>query len=204
MDGDLADWHLETLTPVPFEREFTSYGKPRTGPADASGVFYTRWDDTYLYFAAVIKDDVGVAAANDVGIWQGDSFMLGLYPWGYKKGGVLHPGSYREHLGPCKDGVARVFRLGAVSGGLMETKDAKIAVKRTADGWICEWAYPKALVSPLDLCPGGRFRLSLFFFDRDDAKLSASQNGSGGLIFGGFNSNVKVDTIKWPEFVLVE
>ena len=121
-----------------------------------------------------------------------------------EQGEALHPGSYREHLGPCKDGTARVFRLGAVSGGLMETKDAKIATKRTPDGWICEWAYPKALVSPLDLRPGGRFRLSLFFFDNDDSKVPFTRGGSGGLIFGGFNSNVKVDTLKWPEFVLVE
>ena len=204
VDGDLADWHLEALTPVPFERELVTYGKKRNGDADASGVFYTRWDENNLYFAAVLKDDKEVVLANDVGIWEGDSFMFGLYPWGVKQGEALHAGSYREHLGPCKDGIARIFRLGAVSGGLTDMKDAKIAVKRTKDGWIFEWAYPKSLVAPLDLRPGGRFRLSLVFFDKDDPALGCHQGGSGGLIFGGFNSNVRVDILKWPEFVLVK
>jgi hypothetical protein len=199
VDGDLADWQLDKRMPIPFEREFTNWGKPISGPADLSGTLYTLWDDAMLYFAAVVKDDSAVARANDVGIWEDDNIMFGLHPWGWRMGESLHSGYYREHLGLCLDGVARIFRVGNVAGGPTTAEGAKIAVRRTADGYIYEWAYPRACVFPLDFRPGSRFRMSALLFDRDwnGDKLSAL----GGMSIGGFNSNVDARPVKWREFV---
>jgi len=205
VDGDLSDWDLKSQVAIPFAREFTGWGKPVEGPDDLSGVFYTLWDDEYLYFAADIRDSSPVTRANDINIWMDDNIMLGLYPWGWKRGEKLNAGYYREHLGLCKDGTARIFRVGNVAVGPTTAAGAKIAVQRTPKGYLYEWAYPKACIAPMKLEPGARFRLSLFPWDTDttgDEKRPYS--GLGGIQFGGFNANVDARPVKWREFALTK
>ncbi|MCJ8330577.1 MAG: hypothetical protein MJH11_11400 [Lentisphaeria bacterium] len=206
IDGDLSEWNLEKLTPVPFGRGFTLYpgGVKHKGPEDTNARLYTLWDNENIYLALVVSDDVSVVRANTASIWVDDNIMLGLYPWGWKKGGMFNQGFYRSHLGPCKDGTARIFRLGAASGGSMDVKDASIAVKRTKTGYVYEWSYPKKLVSPLDLRPGSRYRLSLTLFDRDDPNPKGTRLLTHGVMLGGFNVNTNSDIGQWPEFVLTK
>lgn len=200
IDGDLSDWNLNELTPIPFEREFTSWGKKIKDRNDLSGKLYTLWDKNYLYFGVIVKDNSHVQRYNDISIWADDNIMFGLYPWGWRKGETLHSGYYREHLGLCADGVSRIFRVGAASGGSENAKDAKICVRKTKDGYIYEWAYPEKLVFPLELKKGSKFRISMFILDRDkeNGKLSAL----GGIQIGGFNENVDARPEKWREFTL--
>ena len=208
IDGDLSDWKLEERTPIPFSREISYGGRHIAGPADLSGDFHTLWDENYLYFAAVIKDDIQISGRfNDVDIWQDDNIMMGLYPWGLKNGENLNPGYYREHMGLCQDGMARIFRVGNVASGTGTAEGARIAVRKTKDGYIYEWAYPKACIAPMDLRAGGRFRLSMTVFDRDRLPgKGADWTGGefGGMSFGGFNSNVDARPVKWREFVLIK
>ena len=203
IDGDLSDWQLDKRTPIPFEREFTGYGKPWGGPDDQSGVFYTMWDDDYIYFAAVIRDNSIVSRSMDINLWMDDNIMFGFYPWGWKQGENLHSGYYREHLGLCKDGVGRIFRVGNVDGGPANADSAKIVVKKTTDGLLYEWAYPKAAIFPQQLKAGARFRLSMLAFDCDQLPNGQYTNLSG-IQIGGFNSNVDARPVKWREFVLTE
>jgi hypothetical protein len=207
IDGDLSDWKLKERTPIPFSRE-VFYGRHIAGPEDLSGVFYTLWDENYLYFAAVIKDDTQICERfNDVGIWQDDNILMGLYPWGLRNAETLNSGYYREHMGLCKDGAARIFRVGNVASGPVTAEGAQIAVKKTKDGYIYEWAYPKACIAPMDLRAGGRFRLSMTVFDRNRLpEKGADWTGGefGGMSFGGFNSNVDARPVKWREFILIE
>jgi len=203
IDGDLGDWDLADWQGIPFARTFTQWGKAWGGPADLSGVFYTAWDDEQLYFAAVIKDNSAVARANDINIWMDDNILLGLYPWEWKMGDKLNSGYYREHLGLCADGTPRIFRVGNVAVGPTTAEEATIAVTRTKDGYIYEWAYPKTCIAPMKLQKGARFRLSLFAWDRDkDPEGEKGYSQLGGMQFGGFNANVDARPDKWREFVL--
>jgi hypothetical protein len=199
VDGDLSDWNLAQRTPIPFEREWGA-GKSSD---DLSGVFYSMWDDSNVYFAAVVKDNSAVNRSMDINLWMDDNIMFGFYPWGWKQGENLHSGYYREHMGLCKDGVARIFRVGNVDGGPVTSETARIVVKRTADGYICEWAYPKAALYPVELKAGARFRLSMFLMDVDQLP-NGEYTGQGGIQIGGFNSNVDARPIKWREFVMTE
>lgn len=205
VDGKLDDWQLADQPAIPLSRQFTAWGKPWGGPQDISGVFYTLWDDERIYIAAVIKDNSHVTRANDVDIWQDDNILVGLYPWGWNQGETLKSGYYREHLGFCKDGKARIFRVGNVAVGPATAEGADIAVVRTQDGYVYEWSYPKACVAPLRLEAGARFRLSLFVWDTDetgDPKTPYSR--LGGIHFGGFNANIDARPVKWREFVLTD
>ena len=205
IDGDLSDWDLKNQIAIPFAREFTGWSKPNEGSADLSGVFYTMWDDEYLYFAADIKDSSAVTRANDINIWMDDNIMVGLYPWGWKLGQKLNAGYYREHLGFCKDGTARIFRVGNVAVGPTTAAGAKIAVRRTPKGYLYEWAYPKACIAPMKLEADARFRLSLFPWDTDmTGDKEQPYSRLGGIQFGGFNANVDARPVKWREFVLTE
>jgi len=199
VDGDLSDWHLEQRTPIPFER---AYGPSKT-PDDLSGVFYSMWDDDNVYFAAVVKDNSIVSRSMDISLWMDDNIMFGFYPWGWKQGENLHSGYYREHLGLCSDGAARILRVGNVDGGPATANDARIAVKRTVDGLIYEWAYPKAILFPLALKAGNRFRISMFLLDVDK-RPDGTYTDQGGIQLGGFNTNVDARPVKWREFVMTE
>jgi hypothetical protein len=217
IDGDLADWQLAERTPFSMEREFASWGKEYRGPDDLSAKVYTLWDDKAIYFAAVVKDDSYVNNADDIGIWFGDNIAFGFHPWGWKLGSKINTGYYREHLGLCKDGVARIFRVGNPTGGPAAADGASIAVKKVADGFVYEWAYPRECLFPMELAPGKRFRLSMGVWDMDwvDAngevvREKPAQDASvtltklGGLNFASFLANVDSRPEKWREFVLTK
>jgi hypothetical protein len=205
IDGRLDDWQEAGRMPMPFSREFTSWGKPRRGDADLSGVYYTAWDEKHLYFAVSVTDDSNVVRFDDISIWQDDNIMLGLYPWGWQRGEPLNSGYYREHLGMCRDGVARIFRVGNAAAGPATAGGAAVAVRREGNRTLYEWRYPAAAVAPLALEPGGRFRLSLFVLDRDmtgEGDGEPAYTKLGGIQLGGFNENVDARPVKWMEFVL--
>lgn len=205
VDGDLSDWALDEMIGVPFVRTFTNWGASHEGPADCSGVVYCRWDDERLYFAAVVRDDSFVQRFADIDMWQDDNIMLGLYPWGWQLGQPLNSGFYREHLGLCADGAARIFRVGNVGGGPVAAEGATIAARYDGDRLIYEWAYPSATIFPLRLTAGSRFRASVFSMDRDaPAPPEGEKWPVGGVSLGAFNTNVNARPEKWREFVLVE
>jgi hypothetical protein len=201
VDGDLSDWDLGALLPIPFEKQH----KPRS-PQDFSGHFYTRWDDANLYFAAEITDSVPVVNGVGQPLWNDDNIMFCLYPWGWRMGEALNSGYYREHLGPTKGGPGGFMRVGHVPGGPSTAAGAQIAVVRTATGWIYEWSYPRAALQPLALVPGGAFRLSMTVWDQ--FKPSKTTDADWGefswLTFGGFNSSVNAQPNLWRQFRLVE
>ncbi len=202
IDGDLADWDLTKLLPTPYEKWFNG---PRD-PKQFSARFYTRWDDQQLYFAAEITDSVPVVNGTDLLFWNDDNIMFCLYPWGYNPGEALNAGYYREHLGPIKDGKAMILRVGNVPSGPGTADGTKIAVKRTATGWIYEWAYPKATVHPLALKTGGAFRLSMSVWDqyKTDKKTETDWGQYTWLTFSGFNSAVNAVPSLWRQFQMIE
>jgi hypothetical protein len=202
IDGDLSDWKLEELIPNPFE---TWHRGPRD-PKEFIGRFYSRWDDEKLYFAAEITDNTPVVTGTEQPGWNDDNIMFCLYPWGWHMGESLNTGYYREHLGPLKGGKAGFMRVGNVPSGPVKPDGAEIAVKRTATGWVYEWAYPKASLYPLMLAKGGAFRLSMSVWDQQkaDKKDTNDWGQYSWLTFSGFNSSVNALPNLWRQFRMVE
>ncbi len=201
IDGDLADWHLDKLLPIPYEKQHR-----QRDLKDFNGRFYTRWDAERLYFAAEITDSVPVVTGVDQVVWNDDNIMFCLYPWGWHLGEPLNAGYYREHLGPIKGGKASFLRVGNVPSGPSTAAGAQIAVKRTATGWIYEWAYPQATMHPIALHTGGAFRVSMSVWDQFKAskKDEADWGEYSWLTFSGFNSSVNAVPSLWRQFTLVE
>ncbi len=203
VDGDLSDWNLDELLPIPYEK---CYPPGERDPAEFSGRFYTRWDDQKLYFAAVFTDSTPVATGKDQVLWTDDNIMFTLYPWTWHMGEPLNSGYYREHIGPLQGGKAGILRQGCVAGGPGKAVGAEVAVKRTATGWVYEWSYPKACLHPLALEKGGGFRLAMSVFDqtKPDKKGEDDWGKFTWLTMGGFNTNVRADPSLWRQFRLVE
>jgi hypothetical protein len=202
VDGDLSDWKLDELIPIPYEKW---YSGPRD-PKEFSGRFYSRWDDEKLYFAAEITDSVPVVNGTNQLFWNDDNIMFCLYPWGWHMGEPLNTGYYREHLGPIQGGKASFRRFGYVPSGPATSEGAEIAVTRTATGWIYEWAYPKASLYPLMLGKGGAFRLSMSVWDQFKVEKKTQEDWGrfSWLTFSGFNSSVNALPNLWRQFQMVE
>ena len=199
VDGDLADWKLDELLPIPFERWLHG---PRD-PKEFTGCFYTRWDDKKLYFAAVIADRVPVVTGETQVQWTDDNIMIGIYPWRWHMGDPLNTGYYREHLEPIKGGGASFLRVGYVPSGPSDAAGAQLAVKRAEAGWLYEWAYPAESLYPLDLKVDGGFRLSMSVWDqRQNPKKGWGQHS--WLTFSGFNLNINARPDLWRQFTFVE
>ncbi len=197
VDADLTDWDLDELLPIPFDRWMRGPRKPE----EFSAKFYSRWDDEKLYFAMVVTDSVPVLTGGDKVSWNDDNIMLCLYPWRWHMGEPLNTGYYREHLGPIQNGGAGFMRVGYVPSGPSTPAGNEIAVKRTDNGWIYEWAYPKEQLYPLELKTGGGFRLSLSLWDQHQVP----KKGWGKftwLTFSGFNTSVNAQPDKWRQFTL--
>jgi hypothetical protein len=199
VDGNLEDWALEEILPIPFERWLRG---PRD-PDEFSGRFYTRWDDERLYIAAIITDSVPVLTKEGGLAWHDDNIMFGIYPWRWHMGEPLNTGYYREHLGPVKGGGAAFMRVGYVPSGPANPDDSEIAVTRTENGWIYEWAYPARDLYPLELTPGGGFRLSMSVWDQ--YQIPKKRWGKySWLTFAGFNTSVHAQPDLWRQFTFVE
>jgi len=202
VDGNLSDWKLEELIPIPFEK----WHRGPRDPKEFCGRFYTRWDDQRLYFAAEITDNTPVSTGTvEVG-WNDDNIQFCLYPWPWHMGEPLNTGYYREHLGPIRGGKAHIMRAGYVPSGPAQPEGAEIAVRRTATGYVYEWAYPKVSLYPLALEQGGAFRLSMSVWDQQKAdKKDVNDWGKfSWLTFSGFNTSVNALPNLWRQFQLVE
>ncbi len=203
IDGDLSDWNLDELTAIPYEK---CWPGREHDPKEFSGLFYTRWDDQRVYFAAVINDSTPVANGTDHVFWTDDNIMFTLYPWTWHMGEPLNSGYYREHIGPLKGGKAAISRNGYVAGGPGTAAGAEIVVKRTATGWVYEWSYPKACLHPLALEKGKGFRIAMSVFDQTkmDKKTEEDWGTFTWLTLAGFNTNVNARPDLWRQFVFVE
>jgi hypothetical protein len=203
VDADLSDWKLDELLPIPGGM------RSRLGldkPTDLDGRLYTRWDDATLYFTAEVTDRIPIVLGTERPLWNDDNILFLIYPWTWHMGEPLNSGYYREHLGPYQGGKAGIWRVGYVPSGPATAEGAEIAVQRTANGWIYEWAYPKAALYPLELKTGGGFRLAFSFYNqvKTDKK---DENDFGKwelLTFSGFHYSILSVPSLWRQFRMVE
>jgi len=203
VDGDLSDWKLDELLPITGGmRNLLRLNKP----TDLSGRLYTRWDDAKLYFAAEAIDSTPVVQGVERPHWNDDNILFLIYPWTWHMGEPLNSGYYREHLGPRVGGKAGIWRIGYVPSGPATAEGSEIAVKRTANGWVYEWAYPRAALYPLELRTGGGFRLAFSIYNQVKADKKGEDDwGQWELLtFSGFNYSILAVPSLWRQFRLVD
>ncbi len=184
IDGSLDDWPRDRLVPLPFFRVHGrgdaawlgfdyKHDKMRwKGPDDASGHFYTQWDDDNLYFAFVFTDDHHIPGGKGVGIWAYDALHFLLYPWAVQPGSLVRGVPYKEHIGLDADHLSTFDRCQGTVGdwniGSGQPEGVQIAVRREGQQVIMEFAVPFRHYAPLQPEVGASFALSLMYYDRDD------------------------------------
>ncbi|SDD63882.1 Polygalacturonase [Paenibacillus sp. UNCCL117] len=147
IDGELGE---EWSDAMPFvlnqERQYKRVNAgtvPWGGTDDLSAVGYTKWDQTHLYVAAVVKDNVHKQGAEDGAAWMGDSLQFMVDP-----GRLNGPGSsgYSELLFALSDtGQLVRWRWAAVSGkpiGELTNSQAGIVRDETTGLTTYELAIP--------------------------------------------------------------
>jgi hypothetical protein len=166
IDGDLSDWTQDSV-----ELKEVVYGAANhSGADDLSGLAMLAWDETFLYLAMAVKDDVYVQNTGGVNLFRGDSlevlldrdlegdfnvprlndddFQLGISPGSPSPG--VNPESYLWY--PSSRAGAR--------------DDVIVAARAIDDGYQVEAAIPWSL---FNITPqaGDQFGFALSISDND-------------------------------------
>jgi hypothetical protein len=150
IDGDLSDWNLSAMTPAVLDSASQISSGTWGGPEDCSGEFYVLWDDTNVYIAAIVTDDLLSMNKADGNIWNADCVEIffgstdavptgdhsGHYQWGFNANG-------QTWLWDDMEGA-----------GQSSADYLQMATTRTADGYICEIAIPYSEITPMDWSVG--------------------------------------------------
>jgi len=173
LTGNINDWKDATAFTLD-QRCFIDPAVPGKkllwgGPADLSGQFFFKWDETALYIAALVRDDEHLQQVNDMMMWSQDVLMTaflmpetgqpdGRYEFGF--------GAYADH-----DHIVRYWNSARDAVG----PDLRFASKlNPAQGVIFyETVIPWNRLAPFLPRAGKTFRATLVVSDAD------SQLGKG-------------------------
>ncbi len=190
VDGDLSEWDF-TDDPVPLCCE-NQVGGNRGGyswsPANLSGVAAFKWDGEALYFAAKVKDDSHVTAA-DAKTPEGDSVTIALHPlFGVPGSEAQAQELYLSDRVPGGgSGKFTLYRpegraAGRKSGQLAKDSSVfDIAVTRKGDITCYELRIPWSEIGGVRPDPGAKIGLSLRLSDTDEGGRFARMNWGMGL-----------------------
>ncbi len=157
LDGQLDDWTLNAgvLLDATSATTVRPTGSPPPSAADASMQVWAAWDESYLYVAARVWDDVIVEDSSDV--WQDDEIEIAIDG----AGDGVFTGADDHQITVNPDG--RVTDFGA-------TYLATIipAVLQVSDGYIIEIALPLSLLQPPQWQMGYSAGFNLGMHDDDD------------------------------------
>ena len=173
IDGDLAEWsgsaplalldanHADTI-----RGEVPSY-------SDFHARLWASWDETYLYFAVAVTDDVVIA--DDGGdIWRDDGIEFGI------DGADDHQGFHQDdhQITIRADGLARDFGVRPLPEGVLT------AAKITAQGYNVEMALPWKALGDASFFSGRVIGFTFGAHDDDD-----HGNWDSYLIWAGDSTN---------------
>jgi len=214
VDADTADWDLSALAPLDFFRAHSRGGASWDGfdfkidkmtwhgDEDASGRFYTQWDDDCLYFLFIFNDNVYKPGGKGVNIWGWDALHFLLYPFPVQPGKPIKGTNYKEHIGLDEDGAPTYDRCQGTVGnwavGSGQPEGVKLAVKQTGKTVIMEFAVPFSQFAPLQPQPGAEFALSLMYYDRD------SEEHKNGIAWYYAQTNVDTNPAKFGNLKLMK
>ena len=205
VDGDLKDWPLDKLSPMPLERvRMTNQNECAPDNMESPGRLYALWRDNTLYLAVVVKDNTPISRSQNVNLWMDDNLLFAIYPWRRRLNEGFHPGYYREHIGLHKDGTVGKYRFEGVPSGGSPAMDKVQAAIRYADGqYVYEIAYPAETLYPVQIKPGGGFCLSLANRDTTLAR-KGDQDLWSSAFFAGGTVNYSTNPARWYEFIFEE
>jgi len=156
IDGNLADWAGVPAYLLNADRAYRALWATPT-PLDASATLQAAWDANNLYFALRVYDDV-VKIDSGAKPWQDDAVEIGL------DGRHDHVRNYALD----DDRQFTVTALGQIyeSGNLLT--DVPVARANTSNGYILEFASPKARLGELGLGAQALPGLNWTLIDDDD------------------------------------
>ena len=111
------------------EPQYGQVNYQRPTHEDLTGLWYFKWDNTYLYLAAEITDDV-------VWTWYGEEYPTSTYDylvWGLNL--------YKDANDPCNTWVGNLWRDYNGVTGVGDANNAVKAASLTAEGYIIEVAF---------------------------------------------------------------
>ncbi|NSW57757.1 MAG: hypothetical protein HPY44_17250 [Armatimonadetes bacterium] len=164
VDGDLSDW--PELFPIVIgantgETSHPSDGPP-SGPGDISARAALQWDESSLYLAAEVTDDLHANTQDAGAIWDGDGIQFGLAPWPYA------PGSDYYEWGVALTGAGlKRWSWRAVAPAPTGNIDFPCAIKREEGRTLYEMAIPWAKLPPMSPQVGITFGFGLLVNEMD-------------------------------------
>lgn len=195
IDGDLSDW--KDAVPLHLDRAEQAVGIVPWMDWNLSAIYYLKWNEQNLYFAARVRDNVHNQPNPGENMWEGDSWQIALaseISTATRRGGrsdgsgVAAPSEPMAHcLGLCVDnrGVPHTW----IWQGGGDPHKIEIAVRRPSkDELTYEVRIPRTLLDPLDLKPGEKFRFSVLLNDNDGGGRAGWMESTPG-IGTGFNTN---------------
>jgi len=159
IDADLTDW--QTVAPFHLGRRQQAQPLPNwwTGPNDLSANVKFQWDQTCLYFAADVTDDVHCQRSTGGGTWLGDGFQIALEADGAY--------GYELCLARTMSG-SELYLLRAVQGPTGPVPGALVATRRRNDHTLYEAAIPWSALPSLQPQSGQILKLN-FILNESDA-----------------------------------
>jgi lysophospholipase L1-like esterase len=133
------------------------------GPADLSGQFFLKWDDTALYLAALVRDSEHLQEASEMMMWSQDVFMPAfLMPEAGKSDGRYEFGFGAQ---PGHDVIARYWNAAKDAVG----PEIRFASRRIPDqgSTFYEVVLPWNRLAPFTPAAGKGFRCTLAVSDAD-------------------------------------
>ncbi len=156
IDGDLSEWSGAPLALLDANHADTIRGVVPSY-SDFHARLWASWDETYLYFAVAVTDNVVVA--NDGGdIWRDDGIEFGI------DGANDHQGYHQDdhQITIRADGLARDFGVHPLPNGVLT------AAKITAQGYNVEMALPWSALGDAAYFSGRTIGFTFGAHDDDD------------------------------------
>jgi photosystem II stability/assembly factor-like uncharacterized protein len=156
IDGNLVDWAGVPVSLLNAERAYRVLWAAPT-PLDSSATLQAAWDASNLYFAIRVYDDT-VKVDSGAKPWQDDSIEIGL------DGRHDHVRNYSLD----DDRQFTVTALGQIYESGVLLPDVPVARTNTSNGYILEFAIPKAKLGELVLTAKTLAGLNWTLIDDDD------------------------------------
>ena len=177
IDGNLTDWAGVPVSLLNAERAYRVQWAAPT-PLDASATLQAAWDAGNLYFAVRVYDDA-IKVDSGAKPWQDDVIEIGL-------------DGRHDHMRNYALGDDRQFTVTALgkiyeSGSLLT--DVPVARTDTANGYILEFAIPKAKLGGVGLTAKTLSGLNWALIDDDDGGNADSKLEWTGTETGAANAS---------------
>jgi hypothetical protein len=190
IDGKLDDWVTACPIPLIGKNQLTvvdpSY---KWTPQNLNGVAYLMWDDTNLYVAAQVRDDVHHTVGTGDDAIKGDSLILAFDPTNRSPEAAQKAFAYYVSAAAPGggSGAHTIYRPEALSGGLRsgqlfrDSSIYEIVVSKGEGTCVYEMRIPISELGGIQPGFGAKFGFSIQLNDSDGKGLEAHMNWGDGI-----------------------